>query len=61
VETLYSYYLDHIDLLPDILKKRIDLGDSRERAVCDHISSMTDRYAVALYENLFIPRNWSVL
>lgn len=30
-------------------------GDSKERVVCDFIASMTDRYALALYERLFFP------
>ena len=30
-------------------------GDSRERIVCDFIASMTDRYAMALYERIFFP------
>ena len=28
------------------------------RAVCDYLSSMTDRYAVDLYTSLFIPKSW---
>ncbi len=30
-------------------------GESRERTVCDLISSMTDRYAMNLYKRLFFP------
>ncbi len=29
--------------------------ESRERTVCDLISSMTDRYAMNLYKKLFFP------
>ena len=29
--------------------------------VCDFIAGMTDRYAVATYQSLTIPRTWSVL
>ena len=28
------------------------------RCVCDYISGMTDRYAVDLYKDLFIPKEW---
>jgi dGTPase len=34
---------------------------SRIRAVCDYISAMSDRFAIAKYEELFIPKSWSVL
>jgi len=30
----------------------------RAQAVCDYIAGMTDRYAVAIHSELFIPRNW---
>ncbi|GMV22839.1 MAG: hypothetical protein AMXMBFR57_27880 [Acidimicrobiia bacterium] len=31
-----------------------------EAAVRDFVAGMTDRYAVALFEDLFVPRSWSV-
>ncbi len=31
------------------------LTESRERSVCDFIASMTDRYALALYQKIFFP------
>lgn len=30
------------------------------RQVCDFIAGMTDRYAMGLYEHLFLPKPWSV-
>jgi len=35
--------------------------EGHERAVCDFVAGMTDRYAVKLYESLFVPRKWHVL
>lgn len=58
VETLYEYYLRHIDKLPSDLLALLDQGEYRERIVCDYISSMTDRFARAQYEELFIPKSW---
>ncbi len=29
-------------------------------AICDFIAGMTDRYAVALFEHLFVPRPWTI-
>jgi dGTPase len=31
-----------------------------ERAVCDYIAGMTDRYAIALFKQLYIPRSFAV-
>jgi dGTPase len=29
--------------------------------VCDFIAGMTDRYALTLYSQIFMPKPWSVL
>ena len=58
VEALYRYYLEHVDLLPAYLQARMDQGDSKERIVCDHISSMTDRFAIARYKEIYVPKTW---
>lgn len=59
VRTLYEYYLDHIDELPgeyiELMSRR---GELPYRVVCDFVSSMTDRYAVKKYRDLFIPMSW---
>jgi dGTPase len=36
-------------------------GDTLERAVCDFVSGMTDRYALATWQELFAPRPWAVV
>ena len=58
VHTLYKYYLEHIDLLPEDLKKLINLGTPREIAICDYIASMSDKFAIATFESLYIPKSW---
>ncbi|MCG6909657.1 MAG: deoxyguanosinetriphosphate triphosphohydrolase [Deltaproteobacteria bacterium] len=57
---LYAYFLDHDDMLESELAAMemggiYRNGGTRERVVCDFIASMTDRYAMALYERLFFP------
>ena len=57
---LYTYFLDNDNMLQKKLK---DMGmskcnhnqQSKERLVCDFIASMTDRYALNLYEKIFFP------
>ena len=58
VETLYDYYYNRISLLPRELLNLLDAGESKEQIICDYISSMTDRFAIAKYEELYIPRSW---
>lgn len=57
--TLYEYYLKHFDKLPQDLKNLVDKnGDPKERIVCDYVGAMTDRFAIAMYEELYIPKSW---
>jgi dGTPase len=35
-------------------------SDGLDTAVKDFVAGMTDRYAVALFQELFVPRSWSV-
>lgn len=59
VETLYNYYCKHIDAIPRELLKAMDIrGDTKERVICDYISAMTDRFAIATYEDIYIPKSW---
>ncbi|WP_074886475.1 deoxyguanosinetriphosphate triphosphohydrolase [Butyrivibrio proteoclasticus] len=61
IKILYFYYFDHIDLLPDYLKDMMNHGETKERVVCDYVSSMTDRYAISVFEEVYIPHTWGVL
>lgn len=38
----------------------IDQGETKEQAVCDYIAGMTDRYAIAKFEEYFMPKAWQV-
>lgn len=58
MKTLYQHYLDHIDVLPADMLRMIEEGEPRERIVCDYIGAMTDRFAIATYEELYIPKSW---
>lgn len=60
VKSLYEYYYEHFNLLPEALKKLHENGDSKEQVVCDYVSCMSDRYANARYEELFIPKSWMI-
>ena len=58
METLYHYYLKNIDKLPVDIRKLLDEGDKPAQIVCDYLSMMTDRFAIAQYEYLFVPQSW---
>ncbi len=56
---IYEYYTKNPDRLPEEYRRNIET-DGLSRSICDHIACMTDRYALALYEELFIPRVWQL-
>lgn len=60
LERLFVYYLKHIELLPDYYQRMIAEGEAKDRIVCDYIAGMTDQYAVAKYNEYFIPKSWQV-
>lgn len=55
---LYDYFVKRPEHLPAEQKKWLEKED-RERVVCDYIAGMTDRYAVTLYRQLFLPKMWN--
>lgn len=58
IEYLYLYYCDHESEMPE---QFIYESDPVERRVCDFISTMSDQYAVRMFEGLTVPQNWSKL
>ncbi len=58
METLYSYYLKNTHLMPDHFLRLLYDGQPKERVVCDYVGAMTDRFAIAKYEEIYIPKCW---
>lgn len=54
VEALYRYYAEHPGQMP-LEYVEISYREGLERSVCDYIACMTDGYAVATYQKLFVP------
>lgn len=48
-----------MDKLPlEYQKEYTGYKSSIEDRICDYIAGMTDRYAVNVFSNLFIPKPW---
>ena len=58
ITTLYEYFLEHTDEMPDEFIMLLERGEDPRRVVCDYIACMTDRFAISKYEELFIPKTW---
>ena len=54
---MYGYFKTHVDKLPEFNKSLLDKYDV-DTVISDYISSMTDRYAVYVFEQIFVPKNF---
>ncbi len=53
MEGLYNYYMQNLSAIPDITEP-----ENPTRSVIDYISGMSDRYAIYIFKQLYIPRSW---
>lgn len=58
IAKLFEYYCRDIDRLPGEYRD-IAERDGVTVAVCDYIACMTDRYALSVYSDLFLPISWT--
>lgn len=57
IESLYNHFVDNPEEIPGVYRKIME-DDGVNIAVKDLISGMTDRYALQLYDKLFVPHGW---
>ena len=60
METLYTHYMKNVDDLPIEFLNFISEGQPKERVVCDYVGAMSDRFAIAKYEEIYIPKTWHI-
>jgi len=56
---MLEYYIENMNRLPPEYRI-IAEADGAMTAAADYISGMTDSFAVATFEDLFIPRSWTI-
>jgi dGTPase len=55
---LYNYYMEHTEeVFREFPKEMIA---EKDRIVCDFIAGMTDRFAIMMYEQHFLPQPWLI-
>ena len=59
IEYLFEHYKKHPQLLPKETRQRME-ADGEDRCICDHIAAMTDRYAISTFEEIYVPKVWSI-
>ena len=59
LEKIYEYYIKNFDALPDFyLNIYKNNSFNREEIIRDYIAGMTDRYAMKIFDDLYIPKPW---
>jgi dGTPase len=57
VVRLFEYFVKYPDKMPELYRRAREC-ETVERCVADYISGMSDRYAIELYKELFVPEVW---
>ena len=52
-------FLKNPKKLPSFYAKRLEV-DGVDTVLCDYISGMSDMYAVKIFNELFVPKNWKL-
>ena len=60
LSAMYSHFIANVLDLPETYRLLLDKFD-REQVVCDYLSSMTDRYALYIFNNIFVPKGWAFI
>ncbi len=58
IEGLFTYYCENAGRLP-LQTQEVAWKEGIERAVCDYIAGMSDKFAVYTYNDIYVPRSWN--
>ena len=59
MEGLFKYFEKNAEKM-SLEYLKICETEGKERAITDYIAGMTDHFAVATYENIYIPKEWKI-
>ena len=57
ISSLYDYFIKYPEKVPEELQMLMD-KDGVDTIVKDYVAGMTDRFAINLYSDLFVPKGW---
>ena len=59
IEIFFNFLKNNTAAMPDFYRSLIEKY-GLEQAVCDYISSMSDKFAVYKFEQYFVPASWKI-
>lgn len=60
ISAIYDHFVKFPESLPETFVALMEKFP-KEQVVCDYISSMTDRYAVYVFNKIFVPKGWAFI
>ncbi len=61
LQVLFAHYISNPEEMPEEYIQLIrEQDEDPQRVVCDYIAGMTDQYAIAKFEELYVPKAWRV-
>lgn len=57
ISSLYKYFISHPEKLPEDMRALAE-EDGIAEAAKDYVAGMTDRFALSIYQELFMPKRW---
>lgn len=57
IKSVFLYYAENADCMPRTFCQ-IAEQEGAMRAACDYVASMSDGYALSVYQQLFVPKAW---
>lgn len=60
ISAIYDHFVKFPEGLPETFVALMEKFP-KEQVVCDYISSMTDRYAVYVFNKIFVPKGWAFI
>lgn len=58
IARLFDYFVANPDKMPEFFIKNAE-KEELERCVCDYIAGMTDRHAIEIYKEIYMPNVWT--
>lgn len=60
LSAMFEYFMKFPENMPNTYTKLLETSPC-EQAVADYLSSMTDRYAVYMFNSIFVPKGWTFI
>ncbi|MCD8218155.1 MAG: deoxyguanosinetriphosphate triphosphohydrolase, partial [Clostridiales bacterium] len=60
LERLFEYYMEHPEEISQTNYRMLEQGEPKDRIICDYIAGMSDQFAVAKFNEIFVPKQWQV-